>query len=122
MGQLKFIENMIEKQMLNLHTAFLAKILDIFDNSAKIQPLGLLKEEGGGTKAFAPVSYVPITQQAKYKLIVQDGIINATPVAVGDIVICVCCDRDITGAKIGKSVLPPSGHHSMSDCIIIGVL
>ncbi len=122
MGRLKFFEAMIEKQMLDLHTAFLARVLSISENMAKIQPLGLTKEIGGTAKEYAPVSSVLITQQARFKLSVDDGIITAYPISSGDIVICICCDRDITEAKRGNNSLPPPGHHSMSDCIIVGVL
>lgn len=122
MGQIKFIENIIEKEMLDLHTAFLARVLNIAGNQAKIQPLGLTKEVGGKAKSYAPVASVPITKQAQYKVAVEDGEITASPLTNGDIVICVCCDRDITEAKCGKNVLPPAGHHNMSDCVIVGVL
>lgn len=122
MGQLKFFEAMIEKEMLDLHTAFLARILSVSGNAAKIQPLGLTKETGGNAKAYAPVSSVPITRQARFKLSVDDGILTAYPISSGDIVICICCDRDITEAKRGNNSLPPTGHHSMSDCVIVGVL
>lgn len=122
MGQLKFFEAMIEKQMLDLHTAFIAKILSVSENQAKIQPLGLIKEIGGSAKAYAPISSVPITNQARYKLSVDGGIPTAYSISSGDIVICVCCDRDITEARHGKNTLPPPGRHSISDCIIVGIL
>lgn len=122
MGQLKFFEAMIEKRMLDLHTAFLAKVLSISENTAKIQPLGLTKEIGGPAKAYAPISSVPITNQAKYKLSIAGGILTAHPISDGDIVVCLCCDRDITEAARGKSVLPPPGHHNISDCVIVGIL
>lgn len=74
-------------------------------------------------KPFAPVSSVPITHQARYKLKVSgEAVVSASPIESGDVVICVCCDRDITAAKQGKSVLPPAGHHTMSDCVIVGIL
>ncbi len=122
MGQLKFIENIVEKEMLDLHTAFLARVLSLSGNQAKIQPMGLTKEVGGTAKSYAPLASVPVTKQAQYKVSVEDGEITVSPLLVGDIVICVCCDRDITEAKCGKNVLPPVGHHNMSDCVIVGVL
>ena len=122
MGQLKFIENIIEKEMLDLHTAFPARVLSTSGNLAKIQPMGLTKEVGGTAKSYAPLASVPVTKQAQYKVSVEDGELKASPLEPGDIVICVCCDRDITEAKCGRDVLPPAGHHNMSDCIIVGVL
>ena len=38
MGNLKFFDDMINKKLLDLHTAFLAKILSVSGNQAKIQP------------------------------------------------------------------------------------
>lgn len=122
MRNLKFFDDMINKKLLDLHTAFLAKILSVSGNQAKIQPLGLTKEIGGTARPYAPVSSVPFTRNSRYKLSADGGVLTASAVTNGDIVICVCCDRDITEAKCGKNVLPPVGHHNMSDCIIIGVL
>ena len=44
------------------------------------------------------------------------------PIAAGDIVVCICADRNITDAKKGINSTPPAGHHSQSDSIIIGIL
>lgn len=44
------------------------------------------------------------------------------PIKAGDIVVCVCGERDITEARNGKNAVPALGHHSMSDSIIVGVL
>ena len=122
MGSLKFFEGIVDKKLLDLHTAFLGKILSVSGDTAKIQPLGLTKEIGGEAQSYAPVSSVPITNQARYKFKVNGEEVTAKPIENGDIVICVCCDRDITDAKRGKSVLPPIGHHTMSDCVIVGIL
>lgn len=122
MGNLKFFENIVNKNMLDLHTAFLGKILSVSDSSAKVQPLGLTKEIGGTAESYAPISSVPITNQARYKFKLKGEEVKAEQIKCGDIVICVCCDRDITEAKRGKSVLPPIGHHTMSDCVIVGIL
>jgi len=113
---------MIEKQMLDLHVAFLARVLNVNGNKAKIQPIGLMKEIGGVPKEFAPISSVPITNQARHKLDVVDGVVYAQEISDGDVVVCVCCDRDITESQKGISVLPPPGHHTISDCIIVGIL
>lgn len=45
-----------------------------------------------------------------------------TEIAVGDIVLCVCCERDITEAKKGNNAIPALGHHSQSASVIVGVL
>lgn len=118
---------MLNNTLLNLHTAYLAKILSVNDYTAKIQPLGYTKAYGEQAKKQSPLTNVPILKNAKYK-IVGEKLIEGEKVAVieplksGDIVLCVCCERDITEAKKGKNALPSLGHHNMSDTLIIGAL
>ena len=58
-----------------------------------------------------------ITQQKETK-----DIVTVKPIAAGDIVVCVCGERNITEAKKGNNSTPPAGHHSMSDSIVISIL
>lgn len=109
MGNLSFFENIVEKKLLNLHTAYLGKVISTNGKTAKIQPLGLSKAYGETAQKQSPLTNVPVTKQVK-------------EISVGDIVVCICCERDITGAKKGRNTTPALGHHSMSDSIIIGVL
>lgn len=152
MGYQKIFENMIESRLLDLHCAYIAKILSTDGKTAKIQPLGKTKQFGEAAKDQAPITNVPIIESARYKYkkktleYVSDVSINttyssgyvtsATPiltkkkidvvevedVAAGDIVICVCCDRDITEARKGNNSVPSIGHHSMSSSVIVGVI
>lgn len=109
MGYDKYIDNAIEKKLLSLHTAYLAKVISVSGRTAKIQPLGKVKEVGKKEESQSVLTSVPYTKQV-------------TSIKKGDVVVCICCERDITEAKRGRNVLPPTGHHSMSDSIIIGVL
>ena len=109
MGSFTALENLIENKLKNLHTAYLAKVLSVNGNKAKIQPLGMTKAYNGAGLVQSPLSNVPITKQV-------------TEIQAGDIAVCICCERDITQAKKGINSVPPVGHHSMSDSIIIGVL
>ena len=109
MSNLKFFENLIERKLKALHTAYLARVLSVNGNTAKIQPLGMVKTYGGEIQEQSPLSNVPFTKQV-------------TEIAEGDIAVCICCERDITEAKKGINSVPPVGHHSMSASIIIGVL
>lgn len=127
MGNLKYLDNLIERKLLGLHTAYLAKVLSVSEDvtTAKIQPLGMTKIYGEAAKAQSPLSRVPIAQSARYKAKIN----TETPeiealeaLKAGDIVICVCCERDITEALKGKNALPPVGHHQQSDSVIIGIL
>lgn len=102
-------EQMLNNKLLALHTAYLAKVISTNGRTAKIQPLGLTKAYGSAAQKQSPLSNVPFTKQI-------------TEISAGDIVVCICCERNITEAKKGNNVLPPAGHHSMSDSVIVGVL
>lgn len=129
MGSMSFFEGIIEKRLMDLHCGYIGKVIWTDGETATVQPLGLVKATGGAAKAQAIVSNVPVG--CKYKLAVKtikDGNGNDQKVAVptliakGDLVACLCADRDITAARRGKNELPPAGHHSISDSIIVGIL
>ena len=145
-GTLKFIDDAIERQIKDLHCAFLAKVVSVSGKTATVQPLGMVKEYGGKAKKQAIIENVPIAiQRVKEQsftyvssVSVVSGAIYVTavvpqtkkqtvlvldPIKTGDIVVCVCCDRDITDARNGSNSLPVVGYvHSMSDAVIVGVL
>ena len=126
MGNLKVFENMIENKLLSLHTAYLAQIISVNGSTAKIQPLGLTIAYGESPKKQSTLTQVPILRNARYKIsetvIMGETVAKIEPIAAGDIVLCVCCERNIAEAKKGNNALPPLGHHSKSDSIIVGVL
>ena len=134
MGNLSIINQAIEKKLLDLHCAYIGKVVSTDGVTATVQPLGLIKETGSASaQAQAVVSDVPVA--CRYKLTAKkisyatsDGGSRSQTVAVpseiekGDIVVCMCADRDITAARRGKNELPPAGHHNISDSIIVGIL
>lgn len=152
MSGTSFVNGAIEKKLMDLNVAFLAKVLSISGETAKIQPLGMIKQIGEAAKSRAPITNVPIIKSAQHKLNEktieyvssvtisttsadgyitsvspnvtkkQEKILVKSPLGVGDIVFCVCADRDITEARNGKNTTPSVGHHSISDCVIVGVL
>ena len=147
MVSLKFVENIVEEKLLSLHTCFLAQVLSVSieQKTAKIQPLGKTKAYGKDAVSQSPITNVPIANHALYKIDTDayntkariDGEEHAVSVneedsermiaivrelKAGDIVVCVCGERNITYAKRGMNNTPPAGHHSMSDAIIIGCL
>ena len=129
MGSLKFFDDYVENKLLSLHTAYLAKVISVSGNTAKIQPLGLTKEIGEKATKQSVLTSVPIMQTVKkfktQSISVGDHTWNGYqpfPIEAGDIAVCICCERNITEAKKGRNVCPPVGHHKMSDSIIIGIL
>lgn len=148
MGYNTVIENMIDEKMLGIHTAYIGKVLAYSNGKATIQPLTMIKQYGKSAKKQSPIPNVPVVHSARYKLKVNStevvtnittsksnsyvtsvnssktniNDIELTPLSAGDIVICVCCDRDITEAKNGNIATPSIGHHSQSDSVVVGIL
>ena len=152
MSGLSCIDDVIDRKLLDLHTAYIAKVLSVSGSTAKIQPLGMTKQTGEKAVSKSPISGVPIVKSAQKKITDKsityvssvtfditntDGYVSSIspnintqtetisvlkPIAAGDIVVCVCCDRNITEAKKGNNGVVPVGHHSLSDSVIVGVL
>ena len=129
MGNLSFVNAAIEKKLMDMHCAYIGRVVWTDGETATVQPLGLTKSTDGAAMTQAVVSNVPVA--CKYKLAaksITDGGGNSvsvavpTPISKGDLVVCLCADRDITEARRGKNELPPAGRHSISDSIIVGIL
>lgn len=135
MGNMRFVENLINRSLKDLNCGYIGKVVSTDGKTATVQPLGLIKEYGSttGTKQ-AVVKDVPVACRYKFTtkkityLTSTSGSTSSVTVAVpeeiakGDLVACLCCDRDITDARKGKNELPPAGAHSISDSIIVGIL
>lgn len=124
----KVISGMIEQKLLNLHTAYFATVISVSGNSAKIQPLNMIKAAGQSGKKQAVLT-VPILKNVRkfstQTIMVKDVTITVPKIdtiEAGDIVYCLCSERDITETKKGKFSIPPNGHHRMSDSVIVGVI
>lgn len=106
----KFVKEQINDRLLNLHTAYIAKVLGVSNGEAKIQPLHRTKEKGSVAEKYPVVEDVPIA-------IYNDGMLR---VAKGDIVLCIVCERSIDEGLEGDVYTPLTGkHHSMNDSVII---
>ncbi len=122
------LSNMVENALYNVHTIYIAKVLHVDGDIAKIQPLTLLTTDSQYGERAAVV-FAPIPQSVK-KITTQDVIIDGTTytlavaedIAKGDVVIVGCGERDITDTRRGNFSLPQKGHHRISDSIIIGVI
>lgn len=124
MSMTTVIKNMIDGELKNLNVAFLATILSLSGNKAKIQPLGLIR--GTEVRKQAVITKVHIANSARYKFsttkIDGETVAVPTPIQKGDIVLCVCCDRNIDAALKGENALPPAGYHNKSDCVIVAII
>lgn len=127
----KLINDTFEEKAKSLYVAFIAQILSVSGNKARIQPLGLTKQYGGTAQKQAVIAGVHISQSARFKFKTENitfddddthtlGVFE--PIAAGDIVLCVCCDRNIDAALKGKNELPPVGCHNKADCVIVAII
>ena len=77
---------------------------------------------GAESAAYVSSSGQALTSAVDVNKKETKDMVTVEPIKAGDIVICVCCERNIADAKNGVNNVPPAGHHSMSDSIIIGIL
>lgn len=127
MGYMTNIEEQIEEMLLGLHTAFVAKVVKTDGKTATVQPLHMIKQIGEKEENQPVLADIPILQSVKkFKVVKRTcGLeerehIELVDVKSGDVVFCLCGERDITDAKDGKFNLPTE-HHSIKDAVIIGV-
>lgn len=105
----KVIDNMIEGKLLNLHTAFVGKVLSVNGTKCTVQPLARIKAYGKSAQKQAVVTNVPILKHAQ------------ADVKKGSIVFCLCGERDIAETIKGNFATPPQGHHDLKDAVVVGV-
>lgn len=143
MGFGSTLEDLVEEKLLRMHTAFFAKIIRMNgDGTCDIQPLDKIKAYGKTAKQQAPVTSVPILSHVRhYKLVSQsltvtdtysgggsispnphEGHLQVSLPRAGDLVFCVCAERDITSSIKGTSSVPPVGHHQISNAVVVGLL
>ncbi len=145
---LEILNDLIEEKMLGIHTAFIGKIVSMQGpDLCTVQPLDKIKAYGKAAQTQAVVSKVPILNHVRhYTLFKQsieivdthnggdyavpnphpvpdnEGHLRVEPLKPGDLVLCVCCERDTTSSVKGGSTTPPVGHHMIKDAIVVGFL
>lgn len=128
----------VDQMLLGVHTAFLGKIVSFQADkkTATVQPLTLEKQVGQNGSPQSVLTNIPVLNHAcfKYSLTDRACLVDssgatesrthmiAEPLKPGDLCLCVTCERDITEARRGNSVVPPLGHHERKDSIVIGVI
>ena len=135
MGSMSFVDAIVERKLRDLHCGYIGRVIWTDGQTATVQPLGLIKDGGSGsTKQQAVVENVPVACRYKFSTktityaVDNSGNTKSQKVAVpeeitkGDLVACLCADRDITEARRGKNELPPTGFHAITDSIIVGIL
>lgn len=129
------VDNFIEQKLMDLHTAFIGKIVGVGGGKFTVQPLNLMKQYGEPAKQQAVVKDVPALKTV-YKIELFEfegsggnhpthkhgGHVRFIPLQEGDIVFCMCADRDISATQDGAMALPSIGRHEIKDAVIVGVL
>lgn len=132
MNGIEYIKNTIEQYILNIDTAYLAQVLQVNGKTARLQPLTVHKVAGSKAKKQSTTTAV-IPSNIKYKeetitYKVTDirsetkTVLTPDKIAVGDIVLVVVCDRDITHAIKGVISEATQRHHDINDGVIVRVL
>lgn len=136
---MNYVKEMMTADLLNLHTCYLGRVLTVGGNTATVQPLHKIKQLGSDAQAQAPIPDVPIASHCRGRVTEKElryvsEVVNHAarvetlryltfePLKAGDVVICVCGERDITESKTGVLSTPSYRHHALSDSMIIGVL
>lgn len=100
----------VDEKILNIHTAFFGIVVSMNgQDKAKVQPLNQTKQYGEKPIKQAVLTDVPVLKHVR-------------PLETGEIVFCMCADRDITQARQGKSAVPALGHHEIKDAVVVGKL
>lgn len=135
-----FNELFVNGKIIGIHTAFVGKVLSVYGNIARVQPLTYSKNTGGTLKEQSPVAaYIPQNIKFKQENItyitsVSGGgstpvtceketktVITPDTVEVGDIVFCGVSERDITEENLGGKIIEPTRHHDINDSVILAV-
>lgn len=147
-----FFDNLVEEKLLNLHTAFIGKVISVQGASmCSVQPLDKIKAYGQKAKSQKLISRVPVLNHVRHYTLVKQslsvnvsdtytgggsatispnphppedniGHLKVEPIKPGDLVLCVCAERDISSSSKGMSTTPPVGHHQIANAVVVGLL
>jgi hypothetical protein len=86
----------------------------------------MYRERGETAKKASIITNIPMITLQKTIIYIYDdtGEIETVKedIKSGDVVLCVCCERNISEARNGNLNLPPVGHHNMADSVVTGAL
>lgn len=116
MGKLSILEQIINSKIMNIHTAYLAKVISFNQDKADIQPLVASVSYDGESEPYPIIPNVPVIVSAR-----KNG--QNKDLSEGDIVLVCCCERSITEALKGEiNTSASGGKYSLSDSVVVGVL
>lgn len=114
------IRDLVEQELMKLHTGFIGKVVSVSGGLATVQPLNMVKAYGGPAQKQAVLPNCPVLDSAvKFTSLSPAA---ARRAQAGDIVYCACADRDISETRGGNFALPAAGHHTLAGAVVIGIL
>ena len=129
---MNYIEQIIHEKIINIHTAFVGKVISITGSAAQVKPLTYSKNMLGNLKEQSPVSAIfpqnVKTRRKKITYRISDyetetiTVIVPAELEVGDIVYCGIAERDITSETMSGKIIEPTRHHDINDTVILAVL
>lgn len=136
MGKTSAFSDMIEQALLNTHTAFIGKIVSMKGDFASVQPLNMTQSMDGEVSKLPKLDCVPVLKSVR-KWDKKEEIISTSagdPAHThkiehweprkpepGDVVCCVCADRDISETQKGEFAVPVLGKHMLSSAVVVGI-
>lgn len=128
MGNIEVLEGLIEEKILDLRTAFPASVISTGEKTATVQPLQQTKEIGRPAQKQPILTDVPVlstVKKFKSEEITIEGTtftnIKLEGLKRGDVVFCLCSERELSDTLTGKFTIPQIGHHEVKDAVIVGV-
>lgn len=138
---MNYTESLINGKIINIHTAFIAKVMSVKADRAMVLPLTYSKKANGNYIEPAMISaYIPKNIKHKETQITyltnvsysESGGINTAKetatiivpdsIVVGDIVFCGVSERDISSENLSGNIAKPTRHHDINDSVILAVL
>lgn len=125
MTDISYFEKAIDKKILEINTAYLAKVIGVEGDTARLQPLTMHKAAGGKAEQQSAVSAViPPNIKCKAETITYSAGISITVLVPDelkpdDVVYVGVCDRDISNAKRGIIGESTARHHDINDGVIL---
>ena len=129
---MNFNESFINGKLINIHTAFIGRVIAVNENIARVQPLTYSKNASGELKEQTPVAvYIPQNIKVKQETITYmtgadssetKTVIVPDSVTVGDVVYCGVSERYITTENLNGKIAKPTRNHDINDSIILAVI
>ena len=133
MREFEFFNNTVDQTILNIHTAFIARVIKIHDDRAIVQPMQSICQVGtdtqipmGNVSAVIPRNLKYKTSSITYRISNTESktttVLVPDELAVGDMVYVGICERDITNALVGDPTLSTYRTHDINDGVILKVI